>query len=300
MIMKRKYYFASLLLLVTGLTLNSCKDDDDDSNPTTEMDDMELNISGLEDLGSTATYEGWLIVNGSPVSTGVFSVDGNGNMSTNSFSVGKTDLATATTFVLTVEPMPDNDPLPSKVHILAGDFSNGLASLTVGHGAALNNTFSTVAGKYILATPTDTSSTNEESGIWFLDNSSGSPAVGLILPTLPEGWAYEGWAVINGTPVSTGTFTQVDAADGAAPFSGTMSGPPFPGEDFLTNAPSPLTFPTDIRGGKAVISIEPVPDNSPNPFVLKPLVGDIDANASVHTALSMGQNLTFPTGEAKQ
>ncbi len=64
------------------------------------------------------------------------------------------------------------------------------------------------------------------------------------------------------------------------------------------NAPKGLTFPLDIRGGKAVISIEPVPDNSPNPFLLKPLVGDIDASAAVHTVQNMGQNLSFPTGTA--
>ena len=87
-------------------------------------------------------------------------------------------------------------------------------------------------------------------GVWFLDNSSGAPAVGLTLPTLPDGWIYEGWAVIDGVPVSTGTFSTVDAADNSATFSGSKAGPPFPGEDFLINAPGMwLTFPTDLKGG---------------------------------------------------
>lgn len=296
---RNKFYYAGLFLLASAAAFTSCKDDDD-SNPVSSNGNLELSITGLEDLGTTATYEGWLIVDGSAVSTGIFSIDGSGKMSTNSFTVSKSDLESASTFVLTIEPLPDSDPTPSKVHILAGDFNSETASLTIDHGAALNNDFTSAAGRFILATPTDDSTNNEESGIWFLDNSSGSPAVGLTLPTLPEGWTYEGWAVIDGTPVSTGTFTMASGVDASDFFSGTNAGPPFPGEDFLLNAPTGLTFPTDIRGGKAVISIEPVPDNSANPFVLKPLVGDIDAAAAVHTALSIGQNLAFPTGIAKR
>jgi hypothetical protein len=116
---------------------------------------------------------------------------------------------------------------------------------------------------------------------------------------LPAGWKYEGWTVIDGQPVTTGTFTAVDEMDEAAPFSGVDPGPPFPGEDFLMNAPSGLTFPTDIRGGTAVISIEPDPDNSPAPFVLKPLVGSIAADAMDHFTYDLSQNLgSFPSGTA--
>ena len=96
------------------------------------------------------------------------------------------------------------------------------------------------------------------------------------MPTLPAGWAYGGWAVTGGEPVTTGRFTAVDVADLAAPFSGPTAGPPFPGEDFLMNAPAGLVFPTDLAGGLAVISIEPEPDDSPAPFTLKPLMGGID------------------------
>ena len=87
-------------------------------------------------------------------------------------------------------------------------------------------------------------------------------------------------------------------ADNAAPFSGNEGTPPFPGEDFVMNAPTGLSFPTDLSGGVAVISVEPVPDNSSAPFALKPLVGMIDANAMDHTPYQMDQNLSFPTGTA--
>jgi hypothetical protein len=115
---------------------------------------------------------------------------------------------------------------------------------------------------------------------------------------LPDGWAYEGWAVIGGTPVSTGRFTSVDAVDLADPFSGTEGGPPFPGEDFLVNAPSGMVFPTDLAGATAVISIEPDPDDGPGPFTLKPLVGMIPADAMDHVTYAMGNAAGFPTGSA--
>jgi hypothetical protein len=86
-------------------------------------------------------------------------------------------------------------------------------------------------------------------------------------------------------------------ADGFGGYSGTNGAPPFPGEDFLVNAPAGLSFPVDIRGGNVVISVEPVPDNSAAPFLLKPLAHMPAAVAAVHSALSMNQNLaSIPSG----
>jgi hypothetical protein len=49
-----------------------------------------------------------------------------------------------------------------------------------------------------------------------------------------------------------------------------------------------------------VISIEPDPDNSTAPFLLKPLVGGIPSNAMDHVTYMMGSNVanSFPTGTA--
>ena len=173
------------------------------------------------------------------------------------------------------------------------------AALSVGHAAALGDDFASAAGDYILATPTNDADNDENSGIWFLSLESGAPAVGLTLPTLPAGWKYEGWVVTGGTPVTSGTFTAVDVVDDDDPFSGTMGGPPFPGEDYLVNAPAGLTFPTDLAGGTAVISIEPSPDDADTPFTLKPLVGSIPTDAADHVTYSLGGNLgSLPTGVA--
>ncbi len=182
----------------------------------------------------------------------------------------------------------------------SGSVTNGSADLTVGHGAALGSDFSNASGVYILATPTDGPDTNENSGLWFLDLSSGSPAQGLQLPMLPAGWEYEGWVVIGGTPVSTGRFNTSAEVDLDTVFSGPLSGPPFPGEDFLFNAPDGLTFPVDLAGGTAVISVEPAPDDSTAPFTLKPLVGAIPEDARDHTVYPLQYKAGgFPSGTAR-
>ncbi len=281
-----------LVVLTLSFLATGCKKDD-----STDTQTLNLNLSGLEDLGTDYAYEGWLIVDGSPVSAGIFNVDANGNLSETAFDLDADDVANATAYVLTIEPSPDNDPSPSSVHILAGDFSGSGADLTVNHGAALGTDFTAATGSYILATPTDGMNNNETSGVWWLDPAQG-PGPGLNLPILPDGWVYEGWAVIDGTPVTTGRFTSINGADDAATFSGSAGGPPFPGEDFLNNAPAGLTFPTDLSGATVVISVEPQPDNSPAPFTLKPLVAPVPSPAADHTSYNMSNNATAtnPTG----
>ena len=258
-------------------------------------------------LANDYHYENWAIVGGKPISAGKFNVDASGKIvnldgstvPNGQFQTG-VELSGTTAVVVTIEPAKDTDPAPTKTHIVAGDISGGSASLTVGHSMALGNSFASVSGGFVLATPTDGDGTNENSGVWFV-KLDGGPKQGLTLPTLPMGWKYEGWTMIAGTPVSTGTFTDPAMADSSAKFTaGTKPAPPFPGEDFLTSAPSGLTFPTDVRGGKAVITLEPDADDSPMPFALKPLVGDIPAGATDHTNLPLTNNAsTFPTATAQ-
>ncbi len=281
-----------MALLIAGvLFLGACSDDDD-----TPQVNLNSSFTGLENLGTSFQYEGWIIVNGSPVSTGTFAVDDNGNITaTNTVNLSAEDINNAAAYVLTIEPIPDNDPDPSAVKLLGGDFSGNSASLSVAHGAALGDDFTNAAGKYIIAAPTSMDPAAEFSGVWFLDNSSGTAVAGLDLPTLPAGWKYEGWAVVGGTPLTTGTFTATNTADEASPFSD--GGPGYPGEDFLTDAPAGITFPVDLRGETIVVSIEPDPDNSPAPFLLKPLVSSTPATLP-GTPIDMTNQVStnFPTG----
>lgn len=294
--MKIQVKFLATIIFVVAAFIGGCTED----TPTVET--LNLNITGLEDLGDDYAYEGWLIVDGAPVSAGIFSVDASGNLSETAFEIDAANLENASTYILTIEPSPDSDPNPSDVHILAGDFSSNSADLSTKHSAALGTDFADASGIYILATPTDgANDTDENSGIWWLDPTAG-PGPGLEIPSLPAGWKYEGWAVVDGTPVSTGRFTSATGSDDAAPYSGSEDGPAFPGEDLLMNAPGGLNFPTDLAGMTVVISVEPDPDNSPAPFLLKPLVGNVDANATDHTPYNMNNNAgaTNPNGSVSR
>lgn len=248
-------------------------------------------IANLEPLANGFHYEGWAIVGGNAVTFGKFNVDSAGNvvdLSGNRLSAFEVTQAMsgATKLVITIEPAGDTDTIPADTHILAGDVVNGRATLGLSDGAALGTDFSSASGSFILATPTATDPmANPRSGLWFL--TMPGPAAGLSLPTLPAGWAYEGWAVIDGRPVSTGTFLSGMGADSSSTFSGPNGGPPFPGEDFLMNAPSGVTFPTDMRGKTVVISVEPSPDDSPMPFSLKPLETTVSATAEAETTITM-------------
>lgn len=247
-------------------SLVACGGDDNDND---DLVSMTITPTNIEALGDDYNYEGWIIVDGKAVSTGTFDID-NGQTVPSSFSIDEDMANRATTFVLTIEPEVGDVPEPSNVHIVAGDLIDGKTTAITNHAAALNSDFSEVAGTFILATPTNGNATPTQ-GIWYLDNSGGGdPVASLTLPTLPAGWVYEGWVADSSGPVSTGTFTTVSGADsdGAGATSGTQSSPAFPGQDFINPA-------VDLVGKKAVISIEPDPDNSAAPFSLKPLVADI-------------------------
>lgn len=288
-------------MILAPLALGGCGDDDatDTTTPTdmfvpaVDMSDpaetrtLGLAFDGLPELGEGYEYEGWIIVDGDPVTTGRFDVvDGATVPATFEIDAAMADAAAM--FVLTIEPSVGDDPAPSDTHVLAGPFESGDADLTIGHMAALGDDFSGAAGTFFLATPTSAATDDDAQGIWFIDASSGSPAAGLDLPELPAGWAYEGWVVdVSGDapmPISTGTFTAADAADsdGAGEAAGDEGAPPFPGQDYIDPA-------RDLSADHmAVISIEPSPDDSAAPFQLKPLAVMIGSDTGMAAAQTLG------------
>ncbi len=277
-----------LFFAFSGLLIISCSSDD---SPNVPMSTISINLSGLEVLSGGFEYEGWVMVNGTPQSTGTFT---NPAIS-QSFTMPSADLDIATAFILSIES--DDDPAPSNTKIMSGNFIGNANSVTL----SLENQVPGIlnmAGKFILASPTDALD-NDEAGVWFMD----PPNAGLTsLPSLGAGWKYEGWVVVgenNDIVLSTGKFDTATGSDSSSFFSGNLVAPAFPGEDFIaTGVAIPgLLFPLDLRGKKVVVSIEPEPDNSSEPFVLKPLVGtasSITGTASVNTMTL--NNASFPTG----
>jgi hypothetical protein len=204
--------------------------------------DLGLEFTNLMQLTS-GHYEGWLIVSGAPVSTGKFNISGSGEIVdhitgtplTDPFLVADLDITNVTDFVLSVEPDGDTDSIPAAIKPMAGAYDSGTMNGSLSHNIGVD--LSSISGEYILATPTDDPAGNELSGVWFL-NTTG-PAAGLTLPDLSgTDWIYEGWGVISGIPVTTGRFNMSNEADDFDGYSHTNnSGPPFPGEDFILNAP---------------------------------------------------------------
>lgn len=286
--MKRKAILFGAAMLAAFAS--ACADDGDGAGGT----DLSLTFTDLPELGSDFVYEGWLITDDGPVSTGRFTVDDAGMPSESLFTVDATDADAASAFVLTIEPAIGDDPAPSDTHIVAGDLAENFADLSIAHAAALGDDFTGATGEYILAAPTGGDGTPFQYGIWWLVPGD-PPSAGLALPTLPAGWAYEGWVAGPNGPISTGLFTDASSADsdGAGPDAGPETGaaPAFPGQDFV-DPPRDLT-----DGYTAVISVEPDPDDSPAPFFIKPLVHPI-ASVEPPTTQVMDNNAaaTSPSG----
>jgi len=282
-------------------------DTDDEAMEDEEAmeDDVEaavgiaLEFDGLEPLGADSVYEGWLIIDGAPSSTGRFNVDESGvAVADGEQAAPVADAASASAVVITIEPADDPDPGPAETHVLAGDVSDGSADLTVGHPAALGTDFVEADSVYVLATPTTDDTSDELSGVWFIGLDGGATQ-GLQLAALPSGWIYEGWVVVDGTPVSTGRFADPAAADAAATFSGPDgTGPNFPGEDLIVNPPDGLTFPLDLRGATVVVSVEPEPDDGPAPFAIKPLSHIVPDGIGDHEIQTFEAGPASPTGVA--
>jgi|GEM_PF-3447307 len=141
-----------LLLIFTASFITACS-----TSSESNSDIIAIELSGVEPLQNGFHFEGWVIINGSPFTTGKFNVDIDGNLITLSgsailngeFTVDA-DLSAATTFVLSIEPSGDVDDIPSETHHLSGDISKGRSTLSFTHGASLGNDFTSASGSFIL------------------------------------------------------------------------------------------------------------------------------------------------------
>ena len=286
------------LLATLGLFI-SCSSDDDVI--TSKI--VTQSFQNLPDLGTGYVYEGWLIVGNEKISTGRFSSSESANYTSSSLDITKVNAATD--YVLTIEPATETGAdltSPSGWIFSKGTFSGSNATPSTNDALfSGSSNLETATGQAFLKAPSVGTVGSDANGIWFINALPPSSGGFTNLPTLASGWIYEGWVVVNdssgnATPVSTGRFSDPNAADvsffGASSnneFKGPNGVPPFPGEDYIvdTNSRYPnVTFPIDLTNATVVISIEPTTNDAEAPFGLKPFVKAL-SNQATATAFTV-------------
>lgn len=247
------------LLSIISLTIFSCTSDDTDEPVTDGM--LDISISNLPDVSTDYNFYAWLVGdNGVNLKLGQFirSTDGSASAT---WTVGDLDfLASAARVLVTLEDKGNDPSTPSDLQLLDAEF--GISGTHTGKFSTdpmriSVDDFSASTGLYFLATPTTSTMSEESSGIWFGDYNGGAPVGSLNLPTLENGWVYQGWAILNGAiMLETGSFTDPTMADLASPYSGPLDGFDVPGEDFNQNLPMMGTPPTLI-GQEVVVTVQP-------------------------------------------
>jgi hypothetical protein len=290
-----------LAIIAIGFVFDSCSKNDEETVKT-----ITQSFQNLPDLGANYVYEGWLIVGSQKISTGRFTNAEGVNYSSDLIDIEKANAAT--TYVLTIESTSETgaDLLsPSGWVFSKGNFTNNIATpLTDDTLFAGSTNLETATGNFFLKAPSVGTTGSDANGIWFIDALPPTTGGFTSLPTLANGWIYEGWVVVPNssgvaTPISTGRFSNPNLADesffGAAnnnEFKGPNGVPPFPGEDFITDPNSRyagVTFPIDLQNATIVISIEPTTNDAATPFGLKPFVIKL-TNQATATGVSITNN----------
>jgi hypothetical protein len=309
-----------LLVIFAIVTVWSCKNNEVLS-PADQVTKVDLEVNGMQNLGGSFWYEGWLIwgdLNEFHQSVGVFTVNEQGQLSQTAFQTSLGYLQQAQKFLITIEAddvpgyivtsrdeggttVYDSVEGPSAYQIMGAVFKGNFGSLAAGHLIFFDFEFSQASGTCLLDTPTDTSGSNPKSGIWFVNKDTSNAIVsGLNLPVVVGGWIYEGWVDVNGVLLSTGSFFNPGIKDQSNQFCDPAGTPyAFPGEDFLVNPPAGVTFPLDLSGRNVLIELRPAyPVDCNPPFSMLQLLSvTIPGNAQPQTIYELENNATsLPSG----
>ncbi|MCF2876395.1 MULTISPECIES: hypothetical protein [unclassified Tenacibaculum] len=296
------------LAVLSVVTFTSCSDDNDNVATTKTV---SQSFQNLPDLGANYVYEGWLIVGTEKISTGRFSHTEGASFTSSNIEIAKVNAATE--YVLTIESTNETGAdlaSPSGWIFSKGAFTNGLASPSTNDALfSGNSNLETATGQAFLKAPSVGTVGSDANGIWFINALPPTTGGFTNLPTLGNGWIYEGWVVVNDNlgnaiPISTGRFSDPNMADvsffGAAnnnEFKGPNGVPPFPGEDYIAdpnNRYPNVTFPIDLTNATVVISIEPTTNDAQAPFGLKPFVQAL-SNQAVSTAFTVANTYSGKT-----
>lgn len=263
----------------------------------------KLTFSALPEL-SSGHYVLWMADGGTPVAVASFRTDENGALTDLGGGVLDDNVVTfswgsrlPTRAVISIESDDSSDPLVPSTELMAGSFSSKTAQLRF-----QSTDLTEASGTFVLATPTDDVSENERAGIWFFTPGD-SLRSSLVLPDAPKGWVYESWVALDGRMLSLGRFSVVAGKDSFSGYSGDKSGPAFPGEDMLRNAPDGVIFPaalTDVRA-RIAVTLEPdsagVDPSGDGPFILKILESTITETLEPRTPSALvSSEFSPPTG----
>jgi hypothetical protein len=294
----------ALLSVVVPMVVG-CGGDGGGTSPEGEAQ-VSLELTGLHTLPTGINYQAWLVMGTRETFWGfplvLFDVDPEGHpvdpvadtMLAGPFYAG-VPASDVLAVAISLEPSDTLRYYSSYTFLMGGDLAQGSAQLAPDHWIALDHDFSTAAGRFVLTTPTDEDPEDELGGVWFMDPLEPPTVAGLEIPEAPQGWSYEGWVVLGDQALSTGKFVMPSGADSSAAFSGQVTPPAFPGEDFLSNPPAGLTFPPDLSGAQVFITLEPraeLDTDRDGAFFLRILEGAIPAEASPLTLYEMA----FPAG----
>ena len=277
------------------------------------VENVKLTVSNLPPLKETeGHYQVWATfttfakvgANASPqhdsgfVSLGEFNVDANGSVVGRDGNPARIEIPQGQNLqllndvVITVQRNGQNQNRGPAIigGRFRGDASRAIATLDMSYVDALGSDFSAVSGKYAIIAPTSPADSN--SGIWFVDRVSGLVPGLLNLPSLRD-WTYEGWVVDNFDPhrpryYSTGKFLNANTADfdSAGPGRGPGAGLNFPGQDFINSVPLKPNLSTPRYS--FMITLEPFPDNSSDPFFLQ-LLASVSAPPAPSTLYNVIQ-----------
>lgn len=257
-----------VLLLITFLS--SCGEDKINYKGITGT------FENLPLLTGNYEYAAWILENGNTRLMGPITINADGE-GIFSFAPISDNIADATSILITIEDNSVAYNSPSETQVLDCNF--GTSDQAILTANAIGSDFGGISGNYILSSPTTSSSSTDNSGIWYVTQDINQ---GLQLPVLAAGWKYEGWVMFNNIPVSTGKFTDAGSLDESNIYGGSEDPFPYPGEDFNNPAVAPtgVNFPQDLKGKVTKITLEPFPDNSSDPYNMVILIDTI-SNPSV-------------------
>jgi hypothetical protein len=330
--MKRLFCATAIIIF---LFVFSCKE-----NKILSLDkkvsEIEVDISGLQNLGTGYWYEMWVIwfetdpKTLEPIevqkSIGLFTVDDGGVLSSSVYDVNMGYLQKGVALVITIEDddvpgmyfnvktitadssVTDTLEEPSRYRIFTGKLTANDGYFSIGDEYLLNHDLMAATGFYMLSTPTDSNNTAPKRGLWFVSKDTNDTFIqGLDLPDLtsaelPTGWTYEGWVNYNGNILSTGRFKNPAIKDESSIYSDTTGAAfPFPGEDFIYPDTVTTVLPADLSGLEIGVSIiPPYPAEANAPYTLNQFTTTIPADAAAEQVYEIENNThTFPSGQLR-